>query len=307
MWQTENMRIDPAYRARLQACGLDRVEKVLARSDGRVAAWSRTTDTLFVAGEKGLPGFYVKRHFFPSWIKRLRGAFRGTFFGMHRGQAEHLALNALRKAGIPAARPVAYGARRCGHFLCACFLITEEVPDAENLTTYASAPPAGGAALSPATRRRIVQSLAQCVANMHAAGVSHDNLFWRNILIRSRPDGGPEFFLLDPQPVRAWERLGAGGNLWLRELAQLAVSSRPFCTRSEQLRFLRGYLGGQRLTPELKAQVRQMARLAEPWHAHEQRRIRMNTLFELWHRRLEREAESRESTECTLAAAEPGP
>ena len=87
MIYTEHMRADPAYRERLRACGLDTVDKVLARVDGRVAAWSRTTDTLYVPGAGGTPGFYVKRHFFPNWIKRLRGTFRGTFFGMHRGQA----------------------------------------------------------------------------------------------------------------------------------------------------------------------------------------------------------------------------
>jgi len=53
------MRTDPAYADRLRACGLDTVEKVLARVDGRIAAWSRTTDSLFVPGCDGAPGFYV--------------------------------------------------------------------------------------------------------------------------------------------------------------------------------------------------------------------------------------------------------
>ncbi len=117
MWVTEQMRIDPAYRARLAACGLDSVSRVLARIDGRVAAWSRTTDTLYVSGADGAPGFYVKRHYFPHWSNRLRGMLRGTFLGMQRGQAEYLALNAMRAAGIPAVRAVAYGGRRQTHFL----------------------------------------------------------------------------------------------------------------------------------------------------------------------------------------------
>jgi hypothetical protein len=65
---------------------------------------------LYVPGTQGTPGFYVKRYFFPTWVKRLRGTLRGTFFGMHRGQAEYRALNAMRAVGVPAVRPVAYGA-----------------------------------------------------------------------------------------------------------------------------------------------------------------------------------------------------
>ena len=59
MFCHEQMRTDPAYADRLRACGLDTVEKVLARVDGRIAAWSRTTDSLFVPGCDGAPGFYV--------------------------------------------------------------------------------------------------------------------------------------------------------------------------------------------------------------------------------------------------------
>ncbi|MCK4341145.1 MAG: hypothetical protein KAY37_05405 [Phycisphaerae bacterium] len=289
MMYTEHMRTDPAYRERLRAGGLDSVSKVLTRIDGRVAAWSRTTDTLFVPGADGTPGLYVKRHYFPSWVKRLRGTFRGTFFGRHRGQSEYLALNAMRAVGIPAVRAVAYGERRAGHFLTACFLITEEVPGARNLTTFAFEVATGRSTLSAAERHLWIRTLADQLAAMHATGVSHGNLFWRNLLVRGGPDGRPEFFFLDPQPLRAWERFGSGGNWWLRELAQLAVSALTFTSRSERLRFLRNYLGGARLTPEIKEQIRQIERLAQTWRRHEERRIRMNSLFEEWNRQLARE------------------
>jgi hypothetical protein len=62
MLYRDHIRIDPAYREGLRACALDRVEDVLARTAGRVAAWSRTTDALHVVGVDGSPGFYVKRY-----------------------------------------------------------------------------------------------------------------------------------------------------------------------------------------------------------------------------------------------------
>ncbi len=291
MFCTEHIRIDPAYRERLRACGLDSVGRVLARIEGRIAAWSRTTDSLFVPGLDGTPGFFVKRYRFPTWRKRLRGTFRGTFFGMHRGQAEYLALDALRSVGVPAVRPVAHGERRVGHFLAACFLITEEVPDAVNLTTLAVEVRDGRRQRSPAQREALLQALAGQLAYMHTAGCSHGNLFWRNILIRAGPDGTPELFFLDPQPLRSWERLTPVGAWWVRELAQVTVSAQPFTSRAERLRFFRHYLSVTRLTRTLKAQWHQIESLARTWRKHEDRRIRLNVLFEEWNRQLELEAQ----------------
>jgi hypothetical protein len=304
MIQTEQMRIDPAYRERLRACGLDSVAKVLARVEGRLAAWSRTTDTLYIPAADGAPGFYVKRHFFPNWTKRLRGTLRGTFFGMHRGQAEYRALNAMRALGIPAVRAVAYGARRTVHFLTACFLITEEVPDALNLTSFAQDVATGRRPFSRGQRQALIDELAGQLADMHATGCSHGNLFWRNLLVRDGPDGRPEVFFLDAQPLHSWERLGPGGNWWLRELAQLTVSAMPFTTRSQRLRFVRQYVRGARSMAALKPHLHQIEHLAQTWRRHEDRRIRMNQLFEAWNRQLIEE-QRRSSRVGGGAATEP--
>ncbi len=300
---TQHIWIDPAYRERLRACGLDSVARVLRLVDGRVAAWSRTTDTLYVPAPDGHPGFYVKRYFFPDWTKRLRGAFRGTFFGRHRGQVEWRALNALRAAGVPAARPVAWGGRRVLHFLSACFLITEEIPQAQNLTSFALDVHAGQRRLTYTERCLLVRVLAEQVAAMHAAGCSHGNLFWRNLLVRYGPDDRPEYFFLDAQPLRAWERLAPGGAWWLRELAQVCVSALPFTSRTERLRFVRHYLGVRRCTPAIKSQLRYISQLMEGWRRHEDRRIRMTRQFDEWNRQLVRE----QGSNVAAGAAEPAP
>ena len=307
MFSTKHMRTDPAYSERLRACGLDTVDKVLARVEGCVAAWSRTTDTLYVPSADGTPGFYLKRYFFPNWTKRLRGTLRGTFFGMHRGQAEYRALNVMRALGIPAVRPVAYGDRRVGHFLAACFLITEEVPGARNLTAFALDVAAGRESLAPAPRRAFLAALAEQLSALHATGCSHGNLFWRNVLVRQGPDRRPEFFFLDAQPLRSWWRLGRNGHWWLRELAQVTVSAVPFTTRTERLRFVQHYLGGAPLTPELKDQLRQIERQAQTWRQHELRRIRMTRLFEEWNRQLQAESGASCGPETAIAGAEPMP
>lgn len=283
---TNQIRIDPPYLDRLRACGLATVEEALACQRGRVCAWSRSTDTIHVPGPPGELGFYLKRYFYPSWTRRLRGAFRGTFFGEHRAASEQRLLNEMRLLGIPAVRPVAYGARRLGHFVTACFLITEEVPESLNLTTFAAEVAAGRIHLSAGQRRQIVASLARHVAEVHGASFSHGQLFWRNILIRIGPAGDGEFFFLDARPRRAGRRRHRRTDWWLEELAHLTASARPFTTRSERLRFLSEYYGSRRLLPDVRKQIRLIERLAQKWSKHEAQRIRMSERFEAWNRRL---------------------
>ncbi len=285
---TDHIRIDPAYRDALQTCGLTRVEDILKRVDGRVFAWSRTTDTVYVPCPGGRPGFYLKRYHYPRWRGRLRGTFRGRFFGVHRGLAEYRSLNAMRMLGIPAVRPVAFGARRLAHFVAACFLVTEEVPGAHNLTSFARNVQTGRAEISRAYRHAMVERLAVQVAAMHSAGFEHGQLFWRNVLIRKGPDDLPEFFFLDAQPPRrVFPR--STGRWWLTELAHLAASAIPFATRSERLRFLLRYSGVRRMERQTRQDIREMEKTATRWRRHETQRIKMNDLFEEWNRQLDRE------------------
>jgi len=306
MLRTDHIHIDPAYRAALHACGLQNVETVLARTAGRVAAWSRTTDTLYVPNPRGGPGFYVKRYYYPTWAKRLRGALRGTFFGRHRGQAESRLLNAMRSLGLPAVRPVAYGSRRVGHFVTACFLVTEEVPDACNLTTFARDVKSGQEVLDNYQRALIVQRFARQIAELHTAGFAHGQLFWRNVLIRFGLTGEPEFFFLDVRPRRGGRRIGRMNRWWLAELAHLAASARPFTTRTERMRFLVEYFGARRLPPDIKRRIREIDRLAQRWEKHERQRIKMNDLFEEWNRQLKVESKQQSFDEGERATAAQG-
>ncbi len=281
--------IDLAYRESLRAASLDRVDAILRRVDGRVVAWSRTTETMRVDNPAGEVGFYLKRYFYPHWPNRLRGALRGTLLGAHRGRAEFQLLAAMRRLGLPAVRPVAYGSRRVLGFVSACFLITEEVPGAENLTTAASAS-LMAPALTFRQRRQLARTLAHQVAHLHETGFRHGQLFWRNLLIRFGPVGDPEFFFLDARPRRGRLRLRRSRHWWMDELAQLAASAMPFSTRCERLAFLHEYFEAKKLSPEVKQVAHQLERLAARWRRHEDQRIKMNELFQLWNRQLRLES-----------------
>lgn len=278
---TSQLWLDPAYREALRAVGLARMSDIIDFSGGRVVAWSRTTDTVFVESGRGGCGFFVKRYLFPRWRSRWRGALRGTFVGRHRALVEARLIQEMREMGLPAVRPVAVGCRRLAHFVTASVLITEAVPGAANLTQAAQDVAAGRVELSAAARRRLIDSLARHTAELHTAGYRHGQLFWRNILLRYGPDGSPTFFFLDPRPRRG--RLGGrSDNGWLRELAQLAASALAFSTPAERRRFVAAYRRARGGDAPNAEQVREIERMAETWRAHEARRIERAALFSEW-------------------------
>lgn len=286
----DTMHIERPYREALRSAGLDRVDGILGQVDGSVAAWSRTTDTVFIAAPGGT-GFYLKRYYYPRWRNRLRGMLRGTLLGLHRGEAEARLLLQMRRLGLPSVRPAAWGCRRSGPFVSASFLITEAVPHAVNLTTFARAVQERRTRLRPAARQAIAAALGREVALLHEADFSHGQLFWRNILIRFGPAGAPEFFFLDARPRRARHTVVSGDRWWIEELGQVLVSALPFTTRAERMRFACAYFGARRLTHSVKEILRETVQHANRWRVHESQRIHMNDLFEAWRRQLARERE----------------
>lgn len=280
---------DRTFAARLNAAGLERVDDILSAVHDAVVAWSRSSETVYIPGTDGTPGFYLKKYLYQSWRKRIRGFFRGTFLGVNRARAERRALLALQSAGSPTVRPVAAGERRILRFLDACFLITEEVPNAVNLTTFMQERKRNDRTIAPQYRRDMSRALASDVQAIHEAGLSHGQLYFRNILIRTGIDGRPEFFFLDAQPLDQLRRVRTGRAWLYRELAQLAASAAPFATRSDYCRFLRAYLRSKKLKAAGKQTYRSVAQLVGSAAAHEQQRVRMNRLFDQWRARFTRE------------------
>lgn len=298
MLTTSHIKIVPAYENALARCGLTRVDDVLYRTDGQVVAWSRTTESVFIPCMGNDTGFFVKRYSYPTWKKRVRGTFRGTFFGIHRGEAEAHALNAMRGLGIAGVRPVAYGSQRIGRFLAACFLITEAVPHSENLTSYVQRVLRGEYELTLKQRRQHIRQLASQIAHMHEQGFAHGRLFWRNILIRRTPDGDADYFFLDSEPPKGLERIGRGGRWWLWEIAKLATSALPFTSLADRLYFLKCYLGKLPKHSELSVPMLEIDRMARQWIQHERQRIRMNERFDQWTSKLVEEQQSGTNGKC---------
>lgn len=283
---TDQLSVDPAYREALAERGLGNVEEILRRLGDRITAWSRSTDTVYVGRPGGKPGFYLKRYYHTTWRKQVRGFFRGTFFGQHRAAAEARTLLRMRRNGISAVRPVAWGCRRRAHFITASFLITEEAPRARNLTSFAADVGAGRIKLSFMQRRRMTLRLAEQVAHMHAAGFEHSQLFWRNVLIRILDDDEPEYLFLDARPFAALPGRKFRQGWRMGELAQLTASARPFTTRTERARFARRYFSTIRFSAWQREAIRAIEDASRDYESHEARRIIMSNRFDAWNRAL---------------------
>jgi hypothetical protein len=279
----DHMVIDSAYRDQIRRAGLDSVQRVLDALGDEVVAWSRTTDTIRVDLDDcsaWTAAMYVKRYHYHRWRNRLKAMLRGTFFGKHRARAEYDALSVMRKLGIQAVRPIAWGERRCLHFVTRCFLITEAVPDSVSLSTFAiSLNGACPAKLPPKQRHGLIADLARKVRRMHDAGFAHGGLFWRNILLRDMADGRYEFHFLDASPgKRVWRKEVFHPDK-MEDIAAITTLALTFCTRADRIRFARAYLDVDRVTPQQRAWLAQIDQLAAKYLDHETYRLKMSRLF----------------------------
>ncbi len=281
LFVTDKIVIDRPYRSHLADAGLDSVASILACPGDRLAAWSRTTDTIW----KDLPGgsfsIFIKRYHYPKLKNRVRGALRGTFFKASRARSEFRALKMMRQLGIQAVRPIAYGERRVAHFVRSCFLITETVPDAMPLSsfiqTFSNHPNHEEARRA---RWEILTSLARQVRHMHEAGFVHRDLFWRNVLIRVLPDNRFEFYFLDASVGKRIRMPQRRQDSIVRDIAAMSVLAPDFCSKADQMRFLLTYLDTKRLTPSDRKWLRRVQAKSDLFREAEVERLRRGKVFD---------------------------
>ncbi|MFO0972234.1 MAG: lipopolysaccharide kinase InaA family protein [Phycisphaerae bacterium] len=282
--ERDHMRIDPAYRVALADAGLATPGAILAMPGDRLVAWSRSSDTVFQLLAPSNLAVYVKRYHYPTLGKRMRVALRGGLLRDSRARAEYRILSAMRRWGIQAVRPVAWGERRLYGMVRSCFLVTEAVPEALSLATFIQRFSRDGLGLADdvamAARRRILTQLARQVRFMHDSGFVHRDLFWRNVLIRPLPNLDFEFYFLDASVgrrirVKQWRR-----DHVARDLAALGVLAPRFCSRADELRFIRAYFGAERIGEEEREWMERVQDETDVLRASEQERLARQGVFD---------------------------
>ncbi len=183
----------------LAAAGLDRFDRVMDVSapPGAVtrAVPGRFTTRIEAAGA----GMFLKRY---RGLARARSAGR-----------EWRMLRAVAAAGIPCPTPVAWGERRGIFGPRESFLITAEIPQAEQADWWIRE--------RPSKRSELVRAVAELARQFHAAGFHHRDFYLCHFFV-SEGTAGLELFLIDFQRAR---RLGWRRRRWLvKDLAQLHFS-----------------------------------------------------------------------------------
>jgi tRNA A-37 threonylcarbamoyl transferase component Bud32 len=281
MFMSDRLFIDPPFRDLLHGAGLESVPAVLACVGDRLAAWSRTSDAVFVDLPDHFSGVYLKRYHYPRWRQRIRAMLRGTFFQASRARSEFWALAQMRQLGIQAVRPVAFGERRVAGFVRSCFLITEAVPDAIPLSAFIKAfSQRRDSARAVRARREILNSLARQVRHMHEMGFMHRDLFWRNVLIRCLPDDRFEFYFLDASVGRRIRMAQRRQDSIVRDIAAMGVLAPHFCSKADQMRFLLVYLNTKRLSKDDRRWLRQVQRRSDVIREVELQRINRGSVFD---------------------------
>lgn len=273
--------VDPPFREQLGCAKLDSVQAVLACLGDRLAAWSKTSDAIWCDLSSASSSIYIKRYHYPRWKHRLRGMFRGTFFKVSRARSEFRALRLMRQLGIQAVRPIAFGERRIAHFVRSCFLITEAVPDAVPLSAFIKA--FGDRRASDAAwqaRRDILTMLARQVRHMHDAGFVHRDLFWRNVLIRLLPDNRFEFYFLDASVGKRIRMPQRRQDSIVWDIAAMGAIAPQFCSKADQIRFLRTYLDTPRLSERDRRWLRRVQAGSDVFREAESKRMQRGYVFD---------------------------
>jgi tRNA A-37 threonylcarbamoyl transferase component Bud32 len=273
--------IDTPFREQLQRARLDSVKAVLACVGDRLAAWSRTSDTIWCDLPFSSSSVYVKRYHYPRWSHRLRGMLRGTFLSNSRARSEFVALRLMRQLGIQAVRPVAFGERRVAHFVRSCFLITEAVPDAMPLSTFIKTfGDRRDSVQERRGRRDILTSLARQVRHMHEAGFVHHDLFWRNVLIRFLPDSRFEFYFLDASVGKRIRMPHRRQDSIVWDIAAMGALAPDFCSKADQMRFLLTYLDAPRLGLQDRQWLRRVQARSDLFRESELQRFHRSHVFD---------------------------
>jgi heptose I phosphotransferase len=179
---------------------------------------------------------YVKRYDFDR-LEVFVKAFLKANFPVFSGPRELENVLALRAAGIAAPRPLAAGERDEGRRRRS-FVVLEAIPGTplEELEL-------------PPERRDLVRRVARLVRDLHAAGFWHKDLYLANLLW-----DGATLGLVDCERVKRRQG-GPPPRARARDLASLDYSAERF-SATDRVRFLREYLGLERLDDAAKALAR---------------------------------------------------
>ncbi len=217
------LEINPTYAALLSQLQLARVEQFLALP-GVVVSGHPDRHVVHVA-LGNLTAFLKREHRVPL-RERLASACAGYGFRSRSVREAH-ALRELRAVGIGCPDWIAAGEDNRGR----AFLLVRELSGAVALPKYLR-----GQASTPRARRRVARRLGQALAQLHAAGYLHGDLYSKHVLIDETTISWLDWPRVRRRAALPWRER-------CRDLAALhATLAGSLASRRERLLCLRTYL-----------------------------------------------------------------
>lgn len=195
-------------------------------------------------------GYFAKLHLGVGWGEILKNLLT-LRLPVLDARLERDAIATLTAAGVPTPETVAWGVRGRDPARRRSFIVTREIPSQRTLDDLARCWGRAGQA-DPATRRQLIQQVAELTRRMHDAGVNHRDLYLVHLLLVGEPGAPDALRLIDLHRARC--RSSVPRRWRIKDLAGLAFSARVApLTRTDRLRFVRAYRGG-RPTRTLRAE-----------------------------------------------------
>jgi tRNA A-37 threonylcarbamoyl transferase component Bud32 len=273
MLRSRKVVLSPDWRDLLQAHHLDSVDGVYGLTTGQIITRRDSTEVrrLILGTEGGQQRVvFLKKYWITRPSQLWNGMLRGTFFGRSKAWREFQNLARLRRWGLDAPEPVAFGEERQARCLRRSFLISAGVPDPVPLDTFIRErlpPPAGP--VPTGIRRTLLESLARATRRLHEHQFVHHDYFWRNIILSS--ERFDRFWLIDTHKGCQWRIREQHARA--TDLAALDAPAIPYFRRTERLRFFLAYCGRPRLDPDARQLLRMTLRLAEPMREKQRERV----------------------------------
>lgn len=255
---------DPSVRA---WCGDDpsaAYEKIVAlRPAGNYhEKQGRSTGLYYLDGPQGPEPIYLKKYFRLSWTMRWLGPLE-RFPGLSE-------LHLIRKAaelGIRVPQPVFAGAER--QHACRTFLAVRELTGFEPLHQYVPRRFAGQQSSDNSLehKRALSRRIADMARRLHASNWYHRDFYLCHLFIRAT---GPEPDAFELALIDFGRLVCSRRRRWqIKDLAELLFSADlPGITRADRLRFLKHYLGQQRLDETGRHLARRLERKASVYRRH---------------------------------------
>jgi UDP-glucose:(heptosyl)LPS alpha-1,3-glucosyltransferase len=265
----DGLIINDTYRSLLNQNRLLNFNELMDYQDGtpvKQVRKERSTVKFMLKDTRGGVGAYLKRYRIPRITILTNWLFH--FSATRTALDEWNSIRAFHRIGLPTMTHLAVGLPQGSGLYKSSFLLTKEIEEVQRLDHYLPqhfTPP-----LHPdhiKEKRSLLKELARQVKRLHRLGFNHRDLYLCHILVKREAYCTWKIFFADLHRVDYRKKVPLRWKV--KDLAALNYSAdQNSITRTDRLRFIKYYLGEQKLTNQLKAIIKKVVRKTDKICSH---------------------------------------